>query len=733
MIPRFRAVYARASTPYGLVMQHREAKPDYLDTLLAVTGYDQNGLFFEKNTGSMMLRPAPRAANFSVAELAPNVRSGDAGNWVQCPGRSSGIREISQKSAIADVAWSAETNAQILNMDLHPFSMRIRRGPCPKAGSHTPADYYTHIVWPSDAIAGDNMYRIRFAYEQSPVLEQSTDAGVTWIHGGVIPVHGEDGLKIMRGENFDVTLTILLIKTSIIVWLGSDLNRETLTFNGQGVSVDYKPGKIRVEGKNGTAQFGFSHLRFNKAGFYVSPPRVGPRYLDSAVRFHFDGLTSSLVEQTVTGAIVDRNYGKREYTYRMDLTSAPITEDDTKEDFEYSVTTPVITSVTPIWPCVFKASPAARFVNLPLLKRVEHRAAFDIPNQIVSYSASLIVNNDFGDYIQNHPNQLVRLYGGWEHTGWFPHPIATLTANIDTEWTALRATSEVSMRCSDLLDRMAEMPLRDKILPGGWCVYALVHLLTETMGITPEVTKFIPDCESGPTPQCEHQKFPKRGLIWEPLTPGLTCLREVQKVAGAVMGTDRYGYFRFYRFRPDAPYRVTSGYNSAGGSAINGYLDAIIGKYKGVERFSSSREIRNDWTIVGPDEQTGNLFAVHDQNWASIYNRLAPNYKGYISPFIRAWTGYSNRAFAEEELQRIAYWSNLPAEKVRFPTFGQPTEPLSVFRVIDPRTVGYRSHYYLTENVGIFDPMQFNNEGALLYESFISGAWTGRGAIPGRS
>jgi len=729
MIPLLKCQYSVRSNAMGLMLQARSVKTDVFATFDGVSGFEQSGIWLEKNTGSMILQPDPIPRDFGTAAFG----SPTGGKWKESLNRSSAKKQISQYDATAGVTWKRETVANFLDLPNHPFSLTLSLGPCPKDGVHTAADYYRHIIWPSDAAAGENIFRVSFTYAGAPTIERTTDgaAAVTagtavWTDRQTIPCPVDMG-ALRRGKNVEVTLSVMALSGKLVVWLGQDLNNETRSLPGQ---VSYNAGKIRLEGKNGIMTADFSDLRFAAEGTFVTPRRPGPIYIEKTPIFRYSGFVNPDYNQSITGAIVERFKATKEYTYQVSMESDRLSSDPSNPLYHYSASTPILDAMTIEWPAVYRSSPPPGWTDIPDVKRYEGRWSFDIASQVVSSNGFLTVSNDFGEWIQNRPNQTLRIFTGWAHTGYSRIPRMVTTANTEGEWNALSHTSEFTFKCEDLLERMAEMPIRDKIVPGGWCVYALVHQLTEIMGLTPEVTRFIPDCEPGPRPQCNHTKFPKAGIKWEPLTPGLSCLNEVQRVEGAVMGTAPTGHFLFYRFRPESPYRISAVYNSEGSNARYSHLDGIVAKYGGVKRYSSSKGIRNDWTLIGIDQATGNLFSVHDQNWHSIYNRLAPNYRGTVSPLIRAWSGYTDPEFAAKELARIAYWSNLPSERVRLPVLGQPGMfPLAVFRPRDARTVGFGSDYYLIDHLEIYDKMRSGP--ALSYDSLLNGAWTGRGILPG--
>jgi hypothetical protein len=716
--------YASASTALGVLQQPRIV---VTDPMLYVMGQNKKELIdteFEPNTATLSLRPQivwEDTVRKDGGDPPQDIISVVGAYWREIPFRGTGKNGLSWFNSAADQTYSfttlnktvpyAEGPQYWLDRDNQGFAFKLRLGMAPKDVSKEPsawADIYRRITWPVEALEGEEMFRVSFQFNSQPFLETSIDQGVTWIRVGTIA-----GPSIRLDENVETTLYVRWIKGNLCLWCGKDMSRTTFmhpTVNG------YLPGNIKVEGKNGRAEFLFGKIRFPITGYYNSFRHNGPRVMGRP-NFVFDAEVTE--EHTLTGSILWSSPVIQEFQYQVKMESAPLLAEDPELSL-LSATSPILSETTIEFPSIYSGPPRTGWLRLPGVTRVVKKMTFNPDSRLISREYNIETENPLGEWAYVPGNQALRITMGYRGSN--NRCVGFALANMDGEHTTTPNRSGYNFNGIDGLHILSEQSLIDTIVPTRWCPYALLRLLLEHGQIVPSLHRRIPNCRIGRNPLgCPHIKMPASHPGWQAGTPVLQLITEIADILFATWGFDEYFNFFMQEFNPEAPYAISKTFFSrpmGDGSLIN-LIRAPL------KRYNSKRQTRNEWTLIGIEQETGQVFAVHDQNYDGKYNRFSPGYKGYTSKHSMIWTGFVSAEFASQVLKRLKYWESLPFEAISFSCFAQPElQPLDVIYAQDFRTNGAGAPYFILSNT-----LEWHAAGK--FDSHLLGKWTGRGNLPG--
>lgn len=753
-----------AGGQFGLMKQSSFWTGDDIVSLSGFPGGDHENLYFEPNTGTILLQPILRAKDFGTAQ----VPSRSGGLWRDQLAHSTNRLSLVMYDGTPSVAWSAETTTGFLGANV-PFSLDLYMGSPPKGtldSERNAANIYRRITWPSDSAAGENRWRVTLPYEQTPFLEKSTDAGATWTQKG--PLYSKIDLHSLgTAHTVRVSLTCMVIEKEMVLWLGDGFGKLGLVLND---GVGYGSGKILLEGKGGYTSFGFSHVRFKPTGHYVSYKHYGPSdmtvgtdHLPAAPEIHptatsWEGnpllktapSTYAADGESAVGAIENTYTGpddRNEFDYRITLTAPDLGGSEAG----YAAVTPILRYINVVWPPIYDSPALGDWEDLPPLLSYYEKVSFDPSSRVLRRFFRILCRMYAGEFQPAHGVEAVRFWIGYQHKlengdyGAEPGSFRGYAiANTDANYFSAGRDGMVSFDANDLFWFLGVQFLPRKVHPARWCVYALVRLLLECAGIVPDLYQTLPKndggidfCEFGPNPTgCSHTKFPPFHPGWEELTPITTCLADCQEIEFAWMGQDRDGQFRFEPFDPAMFSGVAKTFTEQGSGDGEEYDEiGLPGQQGALTRFRSVSGVKNSISLVGVNEADGSLFRVTYRDDASITTRTAPNYTGGFRPYTHASNLYVNPEFAETELERIAAWARLPYEGVSVPCLGQPelwpsVDPAmenKLISVSELRTLGTEAIGYIV----LANELSFNSPST--FTSAVTGIWNGQDTAPGAS
>lgn len=723
--PDYSIQIARSPNATGLMRSFGYPVTDTFSTLKAGAGVDLVGLHFEQNTGKLILQPEPRWVDLRLGSGAgqwtgTSPSGVPAASWREVQNRSLDKWGLSQESSKTDVEWSAESNDSDWLSSGASFCVNLSLWPAPKAATHDRENWYRHIVFPSDAEDGELRHRVSLHYGEEAVLEWSTDGSV-WIRCDTIPTP-LDLLSVRAGSNAqrNVTVSVLQLSTHLVVWLGQDFSQRTLAYP---ISTPTLSGKLKVEGKNGRARVDFADLRFRRIGYYDSYWLDAPRLFETLLPRFYPNPSAHSAGHRVTGRVIEKDLENRLFRYRATLEAPPVASSSDPEG-AYAATTPEIESFVIDWPSVSSPPPAAGWRNLPGdVEEIYEHHALDFQSGLITRGFSTTMDNTGGEWRNLAGVQAAQFGLGYTHSGVRTAGRGRGIANVAAELETFPETgkSEFAFRTDDLTFLLKKGHLRSDLIPSFWCPYALFRFLAEQGGIVPALLATIPDCPRGPNPPCPHVKFPPHPL-WEAGLDVIPLILELREAVGAIWGQDTLGQMRFepFRFRPWAwPKRIFReipdyAFGQPGG-AVNHCLK--------VKRIRDLDRVRNEISLIGFEQSTGEIFLRHYQNLLmqrSLYDPSSPNYLGFSAPLLHVWSGYSTKEFADYSARKLGDRISLPAEEVVVWTYGQPDLfPGDLFQVNEYRTVGSGSRYYLTDIQSSLRP------GTGQYVSTIHGVWVG--------
>lgn len=703
----------------GTMQQAAHVNTDTFYTLLSATGLEKEGLFFERNTGNLMLSPSPVWEDLNLSDWTASAPFGaTGGKWREVVDRALSVRTLSQYDATPDREWLLESNAPILAANAC-FSLKLSLGPCPKAATHDREGYYRQVYFPADSVAGETTYKVDFRYGEAPALYVSNDAGALYSKVGDIPSPVDFGL-LRSGKNVEFTLTFLQMDGAAIVWIG-DIDRYTLIHRQDGINTGATPaGKLGFAGRNGAFQVAFAPLRFMRIGRYHSFTQFGPADMTARPQFVIQPPVPPGAGVSVTGGVETVDRVSRLYTYTLELQAEPL--DSPNED--YSITTPLVKSCTVVWPPKWNPPPTGGWQDVAGINEIVERRWFDINTGLLHSSLSVELDNNRGQRRVLGGVQAAQLFLGYAHAGTYLR--GRFLANMRAAIQSKGGTSTVTFEGEDLLYVLARQPLKDDIYPSRWCVYALARLLLQHGQIVPDLLRTIPDCPFGPDPACPHPKMVAHPGFKAPRYV-LPCLEEVRQVIGGWMGQDQTGQFRFEPFVwTPRKTPVKSFYEGAtdafgrGGGALNEFLGGLV-------RTRNLDEVVNDISLVGFDQGTGEVFLRHFEDIRTIrskYDPTSPNYLGFVRPLLHVSSMFSTPEFTDFVGGNLLQFVSLPGEFISIPCWGQPTLfPGDIIEVNDRRTVGFGVRYWITEVTSRWR--------SGVSTSMLGGQWIGIGNPPG--
>ena len=718
LIPDARVELALASTATGLVLEPSKFRPDDFRKYVGVAGFDLTDLLLEYNTSSVILLPKAFPKDVSTSLFTCT-----GGNWERVPNRAAGATGLMQTDSDAGVTYSAVSNSTSWIRKGGGFTLKMNLGPClgtMTQAQRTAAEVYRRITWPANAPAGKNRYQLVMGYRETPLVRKSTDGGVTYQRVG--DLHSPlDMEKLTTFDNVETSFTALeLITGEVIFWLGQGRQRFALVdYDAAG----WEDGTLQVEGKNGVIHFGYSDLYFKATGTLDSIEGDGPRNVKTAlperhVRGTLDAAKGHAASAEILRSSIDEK--TKRYRYRLTVSSDPVTLDPASPLFGYSASTPVVKGVNVLWPGATMPPVETYWEPLEGLVSVDELHRRDPRSRVRTSWFNIEASNTFGEWMKNPGLQAVRVYLGWKHSGLRLR--GTMLANVRGDFPTRGPLARFNTQCQDVLFMAQGKPLLDNLNPSKWCVYALKRLLWEHAGVVPELMLNIPQCPYGHDPGCSHTKMPPHHPGWRILKLVTECMAEVMKAEFGKTGPSPEGQVLFDRYDPDDPYLVKKSFYESPQNLAD--PDEILAHSGGLRRIFSQDDTRNDFTILGFGREAGRPFAKHRQDEASLFDRFAANYKGFIAPFIDVWSGYQEEDFAEEMLDRYYRWLRRPQETALLPCYGQPDLfPDDVVNPQEGRSVGYGSEYVIEEIRSVYRKPGF-------YQSNLHLRWVG-GALPG--
>lgn len=723
--PRYTLERASQETTLGYTHRPTDYNTFNFSKLLAFQQADQDGIFYERHTGRVMLEPVPRWRDmqFSQFDFGPADSLETPGIWRQITDPLTGRLALSQYSSIADSSWFMEPKIDILP-DAGGFSTVLRMGACPKLAEHNRDNCYRFITWPAKANPGETVWRIAFRLGEEPKIEVGVVARDHTIAFRMADtLWCPQDLNLLRQSgNVVVTVTVMPVADGMLFWCGQELGKESSFVTGYAPT---KAGTVRWEGKNGETSVGFAQLMYKMYGYVETPPSRAPRFFETEKPvFYFspaDGLANG---QTREGRIETIDPPNQEWVARLTLT-APNADVDGLDD-GYSVTTPSFDIVTATWPPAFRKPVKSNFVELLKVEQVAEIEDFDFSTGIVTRTGVAYFDNTYAQESIQRGMKTVRLKTGFAHTGLFNRGL--FLAGTVQNFMSDDGYARTGVVFTDLWFIIERGVLHTNLYPAHWCVYSVARFLLEHAGIVPPILAKLPDCGFGPYPGCNHTLFGGHPG-WEAGTSVMPCLVSCRQIEKAWMGMDVDGFFRFEPFDFRAlkpPVKVFKEAATGYGGVPGGAIDEIKKPFR---RTKSLEEIRNDISLGGFDQSDGRAFARHPEDarsYASKFDPNAPNYTGFAASFVDLWSGYSTIEFTDYVGKNMLNRFPLQHETCHFPAGGQPTlHPMDLILVNDRRSAGANIEYWITRLGQTWD-----SYGG--FDAEIDGVWTGNGPIPGR-
>src|SRR5690348_14356002 len=104
--PRQQLQVATRANATGIMVQTAHVNTDTYSTLLAATGLEKEGLFYERNTGNLINAPSPLWEDLTLGDWTTT-----GGKWKEVLDRAVKVKSLSQYDATADVEWTATSPA----------------------------------------------------------------------------------------------------------------------------------------------------------------------------------------------------------------------------------------------------------------------------------------------------------------------------------------------------------------------------------------------------------------------------------------------------------------------------------------------------------------------------------------------------------------------------------------------------------------------------------------------
>ena len=496
---------------------------------------------------------------------------------------------------------------------------------------YTPNNCYTYITLQHGR---KYQYRIVLQYSRPIGLQFSADNGVSW--AGAAWASSLGNLE----HYLDVNNKTLRLHVHV------DYSQRLLSleigdghFLQHGLPVDLKgemkkPGKVRVESKNGWLAFNYYPVRHNDvkattAGRKVEPTRTGAAKIVLNSRFGTpDGQTYS-TRLLNDGGII-----------RAEVTATQPDAGEGKGSKSPSVLADATVVLPAVWTDNVDGLPDFRYVQVNPIQMIEEQT-WDSLNRMRFSKASVTCDNSgnvYGDLIGNVAVAIDASNGfasGRRITGMAKNP-AFLSA-LPTQLFEMSVTDRLP-----LLQRA----IGQEVIFDGWCIYSAVHFILEACGIHPRYHAFptyIPPGADASAPygpagyDCPYYILPRgtgqnARYQYEPTMPGLSILLELVQESSAIdpltglpdayyTGEDPWGNWHFepvsYASRPSV--MTYSNIETDGLATIEGAIRWII----------STDSLRTDIDLQGIDAFTNELLVYHLEMQAYV-RRLV----GYRDPLL---------------------------------------------------------------------------------------------------
>lgn len=604
------------------------------------------------------------------------------------------------------------------------------RGAAPRDSSHGPASNYTYIEFPFNTSAPGGSpnsqsniatrFRVRMEYGKKWTLEvtqngNQADGLVTWQEIGTLPDTVEAG-KARQQANLSMTLVALVYDQTLLLWAGRDLDEPGFSYDVSGLATiagDSTPavpalqtGTVRVSAMNGLGGLGVGVLAFEPQGVFSTfgvqtPPGRGTPILLVQPGTAAVNVTDK-IPNPVTAPYIQLDYVQvdkndpADYSVQATM-GAPAGLGLPANLSGMAILSPFCRSIGMKWPGVQPArvgrGPIQMTPGAGRLQWIREEQHFDLVDLEVTWKTMLRFQNrdqslwGVGYDVLNQTGvfkpaagaralQYVLGYSASTDAFLGPTPYRVGRANLSKGLMRDGDRWDVTIEVCDGRDQLVRHPEFQMPIFSEWCMFAAVRALCQYAEMSD--LELEPNLQSGdqhqdgPNPACVTQGgHPKMPAGYQAFPLGMSiwaCIKEIQRLARAVIGFDLYSgvfFFRLFNWQQNVRraavarlYQYASGANplvfkvlpdldpGSGGQMLNNLLGRV-------ERNISLHEAVNEVIGVGWDFRSGQFLTSLWRNQGSISNDpTEPNFLGFRATLWDVWSAYGEQGFLDNQVQQ---------------------------------------------------------------------------------
>lgn len=612
---------------------------------------------FDKSTGEVQGKATPKMQSTTLYTSLNTGRVMDVvsgtwkDDWVASWSNQNGVL---MQDATAGAAWEVVDHAETNGGLTHQY-VRIGRGDVAPGGTHTPAAVYAYLELAYGET--DSNYRIALVWGQ-PIRLDFYRGG--WQEGVAVAKDLGNLETILQRTRGIVDLHIMpnALRHMMLVEVDSGhFLRHTPTPTDRYADVGELPSieRYRFYGANGWASLETYPLRYGAVTVNKSPRAVPVGVPVQSATLTANSTAPQNVEQTETGSVTQNPDGTVQWSATAQVTDAG--------DSLGSATPPTYSDVFCYIPAVWgtRQTFTQPVEQLPVLQWHEH-GVFDPITRMHYHTDRFVVRNRDGHYDNWPGNCAYNLVGG-SGSGMAQRNRGIIAPGF----TRHRQDPVRLMECTGHDNSYKlQVPLGQRVIFDGWCIYAAVRYVLECGQISPAFMGAIPDWAPGPAGyDCPYQIL-GRGTGANPLYeygPERTCLSILLELvqdaafisswgtyAAFYTGQDPWGNWLFGPWDPRyLPLRKTySQIDPSGASQIQSLTVS-----------DSTADMRTELNFQGQDPYTGELLYVHrDLSWNLPI-------VGYRYGWTERNPRWSSLAYMEKLADAASFLASMPVRTVR--------------------------------------------------------------------